>query len=1080
MTKDWIRDYVDVGDFEGLFVEELGWNRPSRGGRSITVSVDEGVFVLTEAATYRGVAIWSCRALPSGQAQRAVDKALSKESAERVIIFHDDGRQVWRWPQARDAAGAGSPRLVSHEHTVGRPNEALRQRLHFVRIDLEEDPTVLEVVRRLRRAFDSDRVTKSFYSRFAQQHRDLTSSLKGIRVSDEEAKPELRWYASILLNRLMFIYFMQRKGFLDGDVDYLRNRLERIRRLEKPGSFYEFYKDFLIPLFHEGLGADESTRQIGDPAISELLGDIPYVNGGIFSVHPLEAANDIHVPDEAFETVFDFFDQWQWHLDDRPSGNPNEINPDVLGYIFEQFVNNREEAAKGDSSAATNADKGAYYTKEDVTGYMTANTLVPVFLERLLKTANVNPWRLLALDPDRYIWTSAKHGCEIPLPSEIEKADVFPRPEWDSMPVPPELGLPGESWWELVDRRFNIARLRAAAKAGDMSSLADAISSNIDLETLAVDLIDALDTPSDVAAAWDVLTGLRVLDPTCGSGAFLFAALNILQRLYSATFEAALLHARTAKLEALVTVVEAAEQHPNRDYFLLKHAALHNLYGVDLMPEAVEIARLRLFLKLIAQVERRVDIEPLPDLEFNIRPGNALVGALSGDDIRSRVDLLNLEKVDAIEESAAEVGQAYREFSSAQEAGNFTTMNAAKSRLAEVSGKAREQLDLWWCASDRPGEALDEYRARAHPFHWLIEFPDAMSSGGFDVVVGNPPYVSPTKVDYAYPGFRTGDCPDIYAPCLERASQVTALSGRLAMVVPMNLAWGGEFEPARAVLKDRFGSIWASTYDLIPGKLFEGVATRNTIVLASGEQTGLHTTSLNKWVSEFRPHLMSTLRYADHKDMPSPWPKIGHIGLKSFACARRGALARSSVKRSKHRLGHKKIGGYWLSVFTTDPPAMDARRRPIPQKVVADMFFSSDEDLLAALALCASRAMFLWWVFTADGFNVKTRTFLDFPIALEDLSPDDRVTLREVGTALKDRLAEPGEHYLWTPYAGEWYCNFDLNRCRDITDRADDVILRHLGLSAAREEFEIEYRNYMKAGGERPGTVRGAEPDRDR
>lgn len=1083
MSTKWITEYVDKADFTGLFVEELGWERPARGGRTTKVDIDGEALVLSEAASFRGVAIWVCPSIPSGQAQRVVDKALRKESAERVVIFHDEHRQVWRWPQARDAAGAGTPRLVAHEHHVGRANEALRQRLQFVQIGIDEgEISVLEVVRRLRRAFDSDKVTKSFYSKFAEQHRDLTGAIEGIAVSDKATKPELRWYGSILLNRLMFIYFMQRKGFLDGDVDYLRNRLDQIRKLKRPGSFYEFYKDFLMPLFHEGLGADSKNRVISDPAIEALIGDIPYINGGIFSKHPLEEANDIRVPDKAFEKIFDFFDQWQWHLDERPSGNPNEINPDVLGYIFEQFVNNREEVAKGNKAAATNADKGAYYTKEDVTGYMTANTLVPVFLERLLARVRVNLWRLVVVDPDRYIWSSVKHGCELPLPEAIEKeASSWPRPTWDSLEVPSDLGLPAESWWEVVDRRKHVQRLMDAARAGDINSVDLCVTNNLDLETLAVDLLDALDTPEDVTAAWEVLSELRVIDPTCGSGAFLFAALNILHRLYTAAFEAAALHAKTTKNKELAGIVQSANEHPNRDYFLLKHAALNNLYGVDLMPEAVEIARLRLFLKLIAQIERRTDIEPLPDLEFNIKSGNVLVGALRTDDIIARVDLLNQDKAYAIESAASAVALAYEGFALAQGSGDHLEMVRYKIRLADLSRSVRNQLDEWWFESEHRDKTIEAYRARVSPFHWMIEFPGVLGKGGFDVVVGNPPYVARTKIDYEYSGFMTDGCPDIYAPCLERASQITAPGGRMSMIVPMNLSWGGEFTDARKVLLTKFGSLWASTYDQMPSRLFEGVGTRNTIVLAGPGDLGVHTASFNKWVAEFRPHLMTTQRYVRHESRPEPWPKVGHPELVGLAASPRGAMASVYDNRGgSHRLGYKKTANYWISVFVKDPPCLDGNRKPMEQTKVGDLLFRTEDNMHLAFAVAASRMMFLWWVFTGDAFDVLGRQFSDFPLAPESLSKEDRATLIKVGKRLEKRLASDGDHLLWTPYAGAWYGNFDLNRCRDITEAADEVLLRCFGLTDHREVFEVEYRNYMKSGGERPGTVRGAVPDRDR
>ena len=124
--------------------------------------------------------------------------------------------------------------------------------------------------------------------------------------------------------------------------------------------------------------------------------------------------------------------------------------------------------------------------------------------------------------------------------------------------------------------------------------------------------------------------------------------------------------------------------------------------------------------------------------------------------------------------------------------------------------------------------------------------------------------------------------------------------------------------------------------------------------------------------------------------------------------------------------------------------------------------------------------MFLWWIFTADMFNVKSRTFLDFPLDISEIDRRAYKRLSDVGQRLVERFDTPGDHILWTPYAGEWYGNYDLNRCRDITDEADEILRGLFGLDGCEEEFEVEYRNYMKSGGERPGTVRGAMPDRDR
>ena len=104
-------------------------------------------------------------------------------------------------------------------------------------------------------------------------------------------------------------------------------------------------------------------------ATNALLGVVPYLDGGLFERHPIEELHGeaICIPDAAFERLFDFFHGYHWHLDERPLREDDEINPDVLGYIFEKYVNQKQ--------------MGAYYTKEDITEYIAKNTVIPFLLD---------------------------------------------------------------------------------------------------------------------------------------------------------------------------------------------------------------------------------------------------------------------------------------------------------------------------------------------------------------------------------------------------------------------------------------------------------------------------------------------------------------------------------------------------------------------------------------------------------------------------------------------------------------------------------------------------------------------------
>ncbi len=268
-----LRELLDAGDFEGLLIGTLGWDNPPEGAHEVNHEEDRTTARLV--AIKRGVGVWTVDGIPSRPAQRRLDALVAKQTRERLLVFVEAGRQVWLWPEQRPS-GAGY-RLVAHEHFTGTRNEALVQRLAATAftIDEEADLTVMDVLERVRRSFDAEKVTKRFYNEFKAHKEGLLDQIEGIEDPDEVA-----WYGSILLNRLMLVYFLQKKGFLDDDFDYLKHRLEMVREHFGEDAFYGFFKDFVLPLFHDGLGSH--LQDYDDPAISEIVGDVPYINGGIF------------------------------------------------------------------------------------------------------------------------------------------------------------------------------------------------------------------------------------------------------------------------------------------------------------------------------------------------------------------------------------------------------------------------------------------------------------------------------------------------------------------------------------------------------------------------------------------------------------------------------------------------------------------------------------------------------------------------------------------------------------------------------------------------------------------------------
>src|SRR5579884_3457555 len=531
-TRQQIQRDLQTFNFKHLFREVLGWDNLKES--PIPITCDNAAYILRPLAEKRGVKVYVCDPDAQGKIQpvpvlRKIESELTKFAYEHILIYVDAAQtqQAWQW--VKHGQGRAQQRL--NRYYKGQTGELLAQKLENLAFTIDDEIRIhtAEVVERATKAFDVERVTRRFYDRFKLEHDAFLRFIEGIT-----SQADREWYASLMLNRLMFIYFIQRKGFLDpktpgaldGDIHYLSNRLKWMQQQHGEDQFYTFYRYFLLKLFHDGLSKRDHSSEL-----EALLGKVPYLNGGLFDVHTLERAYpNIAISDEAFEKLFDFFDDYDWHLDDRPLRNDREINPDVLGYIFEKYINQKQ--------------MGAYYTKEDITEYISKNTIVPYIFDKAEQECSVafahdGPiWSLLRVDPDRYIYEAVKKGTELDLPPEIEVGvqDVTQRGEWNKL-APEAYALPTEIWREVVARRTRYQDVRAKLAAGEITSINDLITCNLDIVTFAEDAIAYCEGSDLLRAFYDSIRGVTVLDPTCGSGAFLFAALNILERLYEACLD---------------------------------------------------------------------------------------------------------------------------------------------------------------------------------------------------------------------------------------------------------------------------------------------------------------------------------------------------------------------------------------------------------------------------------------------------------------------------------------------------------------------------------------------------------------
>ena len=686
-------------DFKTLFIEELGWNNP-KNKSAFPFQTKEGEFFRKAISELSGATVYEITnaegSIPNAKARDIISREIQKINFEHILIFIDKNRTqtIWRWLKKQDKKNLAR----EHYFSAGQTGDLFIAKLAGLIVDISEienDITITDVARKIQSALDVEKVTKKFYSNYQEQFVEFVKLIEGI---DNEA--DRRWYASVILNRLMFIYFLQKKGFIDNNnQDYLYSKLKETK---KAFGKNQYYNNFLKSLFFEGFAKAEKLRS---PTTNKLLGKIKFLNGGLFLKHKIEAKYpDINIPDPAFENLLQsgepkgLFEKFSWNLNDTPGGEDNEINPDVLGYIFEKYINQKAF--------------GAYYTRPEITEYLCEQTIYKLILDAINGEE---------IDPE--LLKKAK------LPASHNYANIAEL----------LISLDSETCRKLINEKSGI------------------------------------------------LPNLSLLDPACGSGAFLVAAMKTLINVYSAILGRIDFLADKKLLEWKRKI---EDEHPSINYYIKKQIITNNLYGVDIMEEATEIAKLRLFLALVASAQKVEQLEPLPNIDFNIMCGNSLIGLLRVDatqfnkhfqststkitkgNVVQKASLFNAATAQA-NLFGGEHAKSYQQLINEKEAAVASYKNAhelgitdlqelrdsIQKREAEANkilhellleefstlGIKYEQI-TWDETKNKEGKSIKrnltlEDMKTLEPFHWGYEFSEIFrKKDGFDAIITNPPW----------------------------------------------------------------------------------------------------------------------------------------------------------------------------------------------------------------------------------------------------------------------------------------------------------------------------------------------------
>ena len=1092
MRRNVFNHYLSESNFRELFITEMGWNNPSGATLLPEYTIDERTFQIEQIAERSGFQILQCKVdeIPVSSVCKKLDTKLRKNAENYICIFftHPLSGEVGRGPHHLWVAPVKKVEkrdLVLVEYDTVDKASFLFEKMEGLSFSLDDEtPTILDIIEKVQAAFliNSEKITKDFYAGFKKEHTNFAKFITGIddHLADKDNKNK-QWYTSVMLNRLMFCYFIQKKGFLDGDVDYLRHKLEWTQKNEGEDRFFnKFYKGFLVSLFHDGLNAPHH-----DQAFESVYGRIPYLNGGMFDVHQIEQDYaSLDVADEAFRSLFDFFDKWHWHLDDRMTATGRDINPDVLGYIFEQYINDR-------------AQMGAYYTKEDITEYIGRNTIIPYLMdavkqkdEKFFKT-NGELWQFLRDSGDRYIFDAVKKGHDQPIPKEIAVGIDTTQPNllerrshWNER-TPDALALPTEIWRETIERLQRYRSIKAKIENGEITAINDFITYNLDIRQFAYDYLSHTQNHLFVEYFYDALQRVTILDPTCGSGAFLFAALNILEPLYEVCiarmqeFHEKNQHLFTRQLQEIQN-----KYRSNIQYFIYKSIILRNLYGVDIMVEATEIAKLRLFLKMVAvvDVDKRdpnLGLDPLPDIDFNIRCGNTLVGYATQKELEAGIaysDFFTAEEFrNKVTEEMEKVALTYDVFKTVQltQAEDMAAFKRAKHDLKVRLAKLNDLLNHQMYGSISSTVDYDAWLSSHQPFHWLAEFYEIINDhGGFDVIIGNPPYVEYSKVKKIYE-IRNVQCLDagnLYAYVIERSLNISHSISRNGMIIQMSAFCTPRMRPFQKVWFDNAKYSSVAFFDDRPGKLFDNLQHIRVAIpiLEKGEPSKMvATTSYNKFYSECRKNVFKLLGYYVSDVSRKDFSLIKmHCNLEESIVNKIWSQSKSiAAYECQHQNNNYVYYGYGYGYFGKILNYRSYFEGELISTSTGDKFYyiSEDYDRNIFVGILNSTLFYWFYVNYSDGHNFTKTVIGNLPYSYQN---NIRLT-NLVQKLMKDLKSKSNRKVAYYKSTGRVeYDEYHPNRSKPIIDEIDKALATHYGFTEEELDFIINYDIKYRMGDE--------------
>lgn len=591
----------------------------------------------------------------------------------------------------------------------------------------------------IKKAFSVEALSDDFFDAYRKQYAEFVKFITGKEyvkkgnkwVEQETGEPDAQYFSSFkeddklvrdyikkMMGRIVFLYFLQSKGWLAGNLHYMHDLFYDASD-EVKGDFLD---KVLEPMFFGLLNTKPEDRSSA-PLVNGVgvkyipnAEEIPYLNGGLFQQEKIDEVDSVF-PAGMFQSLFDFFDSYNFTIDEN---DPNDaevgVDPEMLGKIFENLLED-------------NKDKGAFYTPKEIVRYMCQESLT-AYLQTGIEDAEVK-----------------EHIANFVKTNDVE-----------------ELG-------------------------GASSELAMSIDQK---------LID-----------------VKICDPAIGSGAF---PMGLLRELY-----------------ACRKSIEIFEEDNAAD--IKRHIIQNNIYGVDIEKGAVDIARLRFWLALIIDEKEPM---PLPNLDFKIMQGNSLLESYKGVDLdvtskklKTGKDTKKTRGVLSLGFEETDVQKVIQDLVKSYFSITDHTLRA--QRRKEIDKYVKDYIKICAEGNHEVQDAVDELEIPNDQFFlWHTYFADVFEKGGFDIVIGNPPYVNVEGISVEDKKIYkdTFTCfekrADLFSLFLEMAlTKLGSASAVVTYIIPSIIHSNLSYKKLRNLFLD---NKWLSEVCYTGGKVFHAPTVDTTIL----------------------------------------------------------------------------------------------------------------------------------------------------------------------------------------------------------------------------------------------------------